>query len=153
MGIGVGLAFLIANSKNEFDKLKELQKQIEMLLRDIKNEMQRKDMISSGTKLINNNLAIRNSGSSDCLVMALSTMESGQCSKSDLTKERAKSVGINQLEAELVAELERLQLKLDDEDTFELPVQQCMEVCIIIYFSFFTFLCVCCLFFLFFSFG
>lgn len=140
LGIGVGLAFLIANSKNEFHKLKELQTQMEMLLGDIKNEMQRKDMIcpnsknnlasnSNGSKCTEDHLDVQSHGSSDCLVMELSTMECGQFSKSDLTEGSAKGVGMDQLEAELEAELERLQLKLDAENTSELRRKQCVKVC------------------------
>ncbi|KAJ8634798.1 hypothetical protein MRB53_009065 [Persea americana] len=139
LGIGVGLAFLIANSKNEFHKLKELQKQMEMLLGDIKNEMQRKDRIcpdsknnlasnSNGSKCTEDHLDVQSHGSSDCLVMEVSTMECGQFSKSDLTEGSAKGVGMDQLEAELEAELERLQLKLDAENTSELRRKQCVKI-------------------------
>lgn len=143
LGIGVGLAFFIVRSKNEIDKMIELQKQMEMLLKDIRNEIQRKDVISSssttiendehssnsnGAENIDNHFVMQNQGSSSHLVLALTTMKCDQESKFGSATGSTKSIGIDQLEAELEAELERLQHSLDAEDGSGFPGQQSMEV-------------------------
>ncbi|KAJ4950674.1 hypothetical protein NE237_027506 [Protea cynaroides] len=43
LGLGVGLVYLIAESKTEIKKMMELRTQMEMLLKEIKDGMQRKD--------------------------------------------------------------------------------------------------------------
>ncbi|RVX19712.1 hypothetical protein CK203_005035 [Vitis vinifera] len=46
---GFGLFFLAAASKHEFDKMKELRTQMEVILQDVKEELQRKHTISGSS--------------------------------------------------------------------------------------------------------
>ncbi|XP_042507560.1 protein POLAR LOCALIZATION DURING ASYMMETRIC DIVISION AND REDISTRIBUTION-like [Macadamia integrifolia] len=133
LGLGVGLAFLIAASKSEFKKMMELQTQMEMLLKEIKDGMQRKDVCSVESESNNNfscsmrdfnevsytdyNLAIQNHQSSNQSLEAEITMDCNQFPKCDIQRREGCSVGIDQLEAELEAELERLQFRLRSEDS------------------------------------
>ncbi|XP_058067646.1 protein POLAR LOCALIZATION DURING ASYMMETRIC DIVISION AND REDISTRIBUTION-like isoform X2 [Magnolia sinica] len=144
LGVGAGLVFLIAKSRNEFNKMIELQTQIETLLNDIKDEMRKKDMNyhpsetntilvysapdSHGVERMDEHLSIQNHGSSIHLRGGHSAVECVQSPNFSSTTESEKYVGMDQLEAELEAELERLQLNLDGEDLSGLGQHQYIEM-------------------------
>ncbi|XP_043694815.1 protein POLAR LOCALIZATION DURING ASYMMETRIC DIVISION AND REDISTRIBUTION-like [Telopea speciosissima] len=133
LGLGVGLGFLIAESKNEFKKMMELRTQMEMLLKEIKGGMQRKDLYfveseakndlssSSGdfneVGRTNYHLAIQNHQSSNHLAETEITRDCNQLPKCDTHRKEGCPVAISQLEAELEAELERLQFNLYTQDS------------------------------------
>lgn len=142
LGLGIGLTFLIAANKNEFSKMTELRMQMENLLKEVKEEMQKKDVISehSGS---NDNLAHSTTDFSEvgstnhypanqnCASFhhVVETEIMDQCSKSFTPTREERVVEMDQLEAELEAELERLQLSLDTEDLPKHPQQQQGQVC------------------------
>ncbi|XP_077216127.1 uncharacterized protein LOC143850763 [Tasmannia lanceolata] len=142
-GVGVGLVFLVVNSKNELSKMIELRTEMETLLKDMKNKMHRKDVISESSNTTNslacsssdwhgvettkNHLSVKNHSSSDNLLQAQSAVECDRYFEFDSTSEIAKLIRIDEMEAELEAELERLQLSMDAENS-ELPHQQFMEM-------------------------
>ncbi|KAG9455859.1 hypothetical protein H6P81_000367 [Aristolochia fimbriata] len=114
-GFGVGLAFLLSH-RNEYSKMVELQRQMEILLKDIKNEMLKREVSArSGTVQPHSLLA------SD------SNIQYGKFSKPYSTSESAKLHEVNRLEAELEAELELLQLNLES-GNIAVPRQQFIEV-------------------------
>ncbi|KAJ4707782.1 Protein POLAR LOCALIZATION DURING ASYMMETRIC DIVISION AND REDISTRIBUTION like [Melia azedarach] len=147
MGLGCSLLYLAAASKNELDKMIELRTQMEMLLKNFKEELQ----------LRNTNTLVKPSKSNDIIVYPnpdeperlesnchhsrenLTTSyvlpESSrtiticeQSLKCDTPKEEECLEGIDQLQAELEAELERLQLRLDKENLLQHPRQQRVTV-------------------------
>ncbi|KAK9130389.1 hypothetical protein Sjap_010876 [Stephania japonica] len=130
LGLGAGLCFLIAATKNEFDKIIELQKQMEILIKDI-NEMSRND--ENSTSFVPNedvgssaiSLDIKNMNSHPVIhscTMSHNLVEANE-TKCDRPTIEDCSLGIDQLEMELEAELEYLQSRLDSEDP-EHPQQQ-----------------------------
>ncbi|XP_010265602.1 PREDICTED: protein POLAR LOCALIZATION DURING ASYMMETRIC DIVISION AND REDISTRIBUTION [Nelumbo nucifera] len=128
LGLGVGLAFLLAATKNEYYKMIELRTQMETLLKEAKYGLCRRGKICKHSDShgnppcsieesheggnMNYDLSTQNCESSKHLVEAEITLECGQCSKSN-TSIREGVVGMDQLVAELEVELERLQLNLD----------------------------------------
>ncbi|XP_042486451.1 protein POLAR LOCALIZATION DURING ASYMMETRIC DIVISION AND REDISTRIBUTION-like [Macadamia integrifolia] len=127
LGLGVGLLFLIAESKNEFKKMMELRTQMELLLKENKDGMQRKDQYFVESEANNDfsyssrdfnevgtnyHLAIQNHLSSNHLVQTEITKDCIQLSKCDTQRKEGCPVAIDQLEAELETELERLQFSL-----------------------------------------
>ncbi|KAJ4959449.1 hypothetical protein NE237_026560 [Protea cynaroides] len=132
VGLGVGLAFVIASSRSEFQKMMELRTQMEMLIKEIKDGMQRKNVSSVESDSNNNlscsprdfnevgntgyHLAIQNHLSSNHFPDAAITMDCSQLPKCDVQQTEGCSVGIDQLEAELEAEIKHLQSSLCSED-------------------------------------
>ncbi|ONK60448.1 uncharacterized protein A4U43_C08F18580 [Asparagus officinalis] len=117
-GIGMGLVFLMVNSASEFNKMKELRKQMEVLLKEIKGEMRRKNEASSysvshnytvlsashcwGDEITSNPISSQDAAYSDEKCACETNYEKSRCLK------------INQLEEELEVELERLQRKTEE---------------------------------------
>ncbi|OVA09226.1 hypothetical protein BVC80_1785g4 [Macleaya cordata] len=143
LGLGAGFVFLMVACKNEFNKMIELRSQVEVLIKDVKDDIRREDVICQPSKLkdvldfsitsspvVENtkyNAIIRNYVSSNDLV------------KTDVFEERDRHLecsqtkveyvqGIDQLEAEFEAELERLQFSLETEDSLEHSRQQEQEM-------------------------
>ncbi|XP_068648981.1 protein POLAR-like 1 [Aristolochia californica] len=114
-GFGVGLAFLLSY-RNEYNRMVEVQRQIEVLLKDIKDEMQKRDVS-----------AYSRTFQPHSFVASDSNIQYDRFSKFDSTSETAKLHEIHQLEAELETELELLQLNLESENT-SIRRQQCIEV-------------------------
>ncbi|XP_068652324.1 uncharacterized protein [Aristolochia californica] len=114
-GFGVGLAFLLSY-RSEYNKMVELQRQMEILLKDIKNEMRKRDVSACSRK-----------PQPHSFVAFDSNIQYDQLSKLDSTSDSTRLHEINQLEAELETELEFLQLNLESEST-AIPSQQCIEV-------------------------
>ncbi|KAF8400526.1 hypothetical protein HHK36_013825 [Tetracentron sinense] len=140
LGVGVGMLFLIAASKNEYNKMMELRRQMEMLLNDVKDKLQRDDVIfkpSQSKNYISNSttnlqevastsyhIAIQTDALPHQLVDAETSMECGQSSKCYMPRREECLAGMDQLEAELEAELEHLQLHLDNEDSLEQQIEE-----------------------------
>ncbi|KAI9106709.1 hypothetical protein K1719_022237 [Acacia pycnantha] len=129
LGVTWGLLYMIAASKNEFSKMVELRKEMEVLLRRTEEELPRKETIFKPFK------------TSDTLSWSVTDMQDVSSSNSHifvppqpvpeknmvhnhvqeykLSKQDECEEGIHGLEAELQVELERLQLYLDEEAPFE----------------------------------
>ncbi|XP_019711318.1 protein POLARALIZATION DURING ASYMMETRIC DIVISION AND REDISTRIBUTION-like isoform X2 [Elaeis guineensis] len=133
LGMGIGLVFLLARSATEFDKMVELRAQMETLLKDIKDEIQRKEVPPNNTESNNiigssasnsfgngntsNSISLRNDRASYHLPRLHSAMESAAQSKCDTAPGSKRCLKVDQIEAELEIELERLRLDLGDKDS------------------------------------
>lgn len=133
LGMGIGMVFLLARSATEFNKMVELRAQMEMLLKDIKDEIQRKEVAPNHTESNNiigssasnsfgnghtsNSITLRNDGASYHLQRFHSAMESAAQSKCDTASGSKRCSKIDQIEAELEVELERLRLDLGNKDS------------------------------------
>lgn len=120
--------------------MSELRKQMEILLKDIKGEMQRKNVTSSCSE--SNNYTVL-SASNCCREESTSYPISVQNTSyhfagghgieydtncmCETTVEKKRCLKINQLEEELEAELERLQMKTEDASSV-IRQQQSLEV-------------------------
>lgn len=144
LGMGLGLVFLMARCAIEFKRMTEIQAQMETLLTEIKNEIQRNGVICS---FLESNNGTTFSGP-DCTgdistskaVPSQSHMtsfqpegascaiESDEQSNCVTISENKSCLKMDQLEAELEVELERLQLNLEAEDSSVLREQHKMEV-------------------------
>ncbi|KAA8521700.1 hypothetical protein F0562_012373 [Nyssa sinensis] len=146
LGVGFGLVYLITASKNELSKMMELRTQMEILLQDVKEELQsqRRETLSK-TSDSNDNLAhsiadaLESSHVNGCVPLQnLTSLENPADSETHLVYNQSLNCdacrqekcveGMDQLEAELEAELELLQLHLDAEVVLKRPKQQQMEV-------------------------
>ncbi|KAJ7966266.1 protein POLAR LOCALIZATION DURING ASYMMETRIC DIVISION AND REDISTRIBUTION [Quillaja saponaria] len=139
LGVGCGLLYLIAASKNELTKMVELWTEMEMLLKNVKKEQEKKDALPMP------------SGVDDAIACSISVVQVGLDSTSQATVQshtpRAlpewenmvhdqsiecyttdQDECMNELEAELKAELEYLQLHLDKESTCKHLQQQGTKV-------------------------
>ena len=128
LGVACGLLCVVAAGKHELNKMVELRRQMEVFLKNAKQESGSKPVESndinftsfstnfqqdstSGSQFSLQSVAVRDECSSDCVG---NQREGDEC-----------AAGMDQLEAELRAELERLQLQLDSENN---PQQQMLEV-------------------------
>lgn len=137
LGIGVGLVFLLVKSASEFNKMIELQKQMETVLHDIKGEMQRKNVTSSYSASNNYTVISTSSFWGDestsnpiSLQNAAYHLDNGvefdaKC-MCETTLEKKRCLEINLLEEELEAELEHLQREAEGSSV--LPPQQNIEL-------------------------
>ncbi|KAJ0089937.1 hypothetical protein Patl1_12583 [Pistacia atlantica] len=111
MGVGCYLLYLIAASKNELDKMMELRTQMEMLLQDAKKELEAKDTLADPFKSTG--------------VFPYSTIdvrEGVDRSECDTPKSEQCPKGMDPLEAELEAELERFLLQHPQQQSIEVTV-------------------------------
>lgn len=131
VGVACSLLHLIASSKDELSKMKDLRTDMEMLLQNVKQQVQRKDSVSKVSVL-------KESPAASCLTDLKEVLSCGSLLSCQTTaapyllqgeesiaisgqsivcdESRKESVeGIGQLEAELEAELECLQIQLDSE--------------------------------------
>lgn len=135
------MALALSRWSTEFNKMTELRVQMEMLLKEIKEEIPKKD---TGFGIIRSNHNFVSS-LSDCsrdvseynpvsfqihragfhMEEAKSTVESDRHSNNELDNENRS---MDQLEAELAFELEQLQLSLGGKDSMKLSEQERMEV-------------------------
>ncbi|KAL6213009.1 hypothetical protein ACLB2K_018224 [Fragaria x ananassa] len=107
LGVACGLLCVVAAGKHELNKMVELRSQMEVFLQKAKQELGNS---TSGSQFSLQSVAVRDECSSDCVG---NQREGDEC-----------AAGMDQLEAELRAELERLQLQLDSENN---PQQQMLE--------------------------
>ncbi|KAK6912496.1 hypothetical protein RJ641_022097 [Dillenia turbinata] len=93
VGVGCGLVYLIAETRNEITKLAELRTQMDSLIQDAKKELQRKETFS--------------------LQPETNEKDASSSKKIKEQEQNGCRVGMDHLEAELEAELELLQVNLD----------------------------------------
>ncbi|KAF8035692.1 hypothetical protein BT93_C1656 [Corymbia citriodora subsp. variegata] len=129
LGVAGSLLYLIAASKNELNKMKDLRKEMELFLQNAKEKVRRKDssrepfeLTESVASCLTDIKEVLNCGSHlseqshKTLSLLLERHRQMQCNQSSGCECRQEpGEGIEELEAELEAELERLQLQLDAE--------------------------------------
>lgn len=134
VGVGYGLLYLIAASKNELGKMVELRNEMEMLLQNVKGELESKDAVVKPLKQ-SDALALsitdihEVSSSNSHLSIPSQTQNVQPESKSDIvcnhfleyniSEQDECAEEINELQAEFEIELQRLQLYLDGEAASE----------------------------------
>ncbi|XP_027901889.1 protein POLAR LOCALIZATION DURING ASYMMETRIC DIVISION AND REDISTRIBUTION-like isoform X1 [Vigna unguiculata] len=134
IGVGCGLLYLLAASKNELGKMVELRKEMEVLLQNMKGELQSKDVLLKPLKQ-NDALAfsitdIQEVSSSDSQISIHSqtqyvqpeskrNMVPNHFLECNISEQGECAEEINDLQAEFEIELQRLQLYLDGEAEFE----------------------------------
>ncbi|XP_059659138.1 protein POLAR-like 1 [Cornus florida] len=146
LGAGFGLIYLIATRTNELSKMMELRTQMEMLLQNVKEELQnlRTDILSKTSDPIGNNgystidaqeslytngnVSLQNLTPLDNISDSEIPMLVNQSLNSDTSRQERRIEEMDQLEAELEVELERLQRHLDTEAMLENSKQQRMEM-------------------------
>lgn len=157
LGMGVGLVLLLARSATEIDKMVELRQQMEILLRDIKDEIQiqshKKENVSSNSAESNNHASSSISKSyeyersSNCNLSqehdkqsyhfkntqnAMNDHEAeAQMMNSRAASKVRRRLEMDQMEAEFQVELERLQRTMKGKISSLLPNQERVEVRII----------------------
>ncbi|KAL9313232.1 hypothetical protein ACSQ67_018684 [Phaseolus vulgaris] len=143
LGVGCGLLYLLAASKNELGKMVELRKEMEVLLQDVKGELQSKDAFLKPLKQ-NDALAlsmtdIQEVSSSDSHISIHSqtqyvqpeskrNMVPNNFLECNISEQGECAEEINDLQAEFENELLRLQLYLDGEAGFEDAKQEGVKV-------------------------
>ncbi|XP_057467671.1 protein POLAR LOCALIZATION DURING ASYMMETRIC DIVISION AND REDISTRIBUTION-like isoform X2 [Actinidia eriantha] len=145
LAVGFGLFYLLAASKSELNKMVELRTEMELLLQNAKEEFrnQSREIVLKPSES-NEIHACSTTDTQESLSsngrVSLQSLLSKYPADSETTELCDQSItckasrqekcmeGIDQLEAELEAELERLQLHLDTGDTFENPKQERLEV-------------------------
>ncbi|KAG1327570.1 putative protein POLAR LOCALIZATION DURING ASYMMETRIC DIVISION AND REDISTRIBUTION-like [Cocos nucifera] len=144
LGMGLGLVFLLTRCATEFKRMTEMQAQMETLLKEIKNEVQRNNVICSFLELSNDAKISGPDCAGDVSIgkaipslsdIASFQQEGARCAiESDVQSnyvtisDNKSYLKMDQLEAELEVELERLQLNLEGEDSSVLQGQHKMEV-------------------------
>ncbi|KAH7674994.1 hypothetical protein IHE45_08G109100 [Dioscorea alata] len=132
LGMGVGLIFLLVKSTTEFNKMTELRKEMEVLLRDVKCEIQKKDAVPthadsssisfSVSDCSRNKNTSGNYRSSLCAIRTHCPTEfDGSRLKCEIISESTQYLKMDQMEAELEAEFQRLHLGLEDDNSSVLP--------------------------------
>ncbi|KAI0511271.1 hypothetical protein KFK09_011896 [Dendrobium nobile] len=143
LGMGAGLVFLLAKSASEFNKMVELRSEMEMMIKYIKGEMQRKASVSNlpeskvhsfpnsyylGSECSNKPQYLPDDTESCNFTGAYGAMVTHRQSNLNMdldTKMRSRG---NEMEQELQVELQRLQLNLEDQDSSMHPHQDRLEV-------------------------
>lgn len=141
LGVACGLVYLISAGKNEMNKMTEVRKQMETLLQNLRGELQNKNSTveSNGLK---NPVSSTDSDPQISLEMnspwtsSYHVPESETVLECDDDSSRSPVDGIEQhcvegmdeLEAELEAELELLEINLDTGHSSKLPHQRKLEV-------------------------
>lgn len=137
LGVGVGIAFALSRWETEFNRMKDLHFQMEMLLNDIRSEVAKTHVASgilnpghefasssdcSGGVSKFSNISFQDHGANFHLEEKKSTVESQHLN------DHIRSQSMDQMEAELAFELEQLQLSLDGNDSTTLSEQAKLEV-------------------------
>lgn len=135
LGVGCSLLYLVAASKNELTKMGELQKQMETLLQNVKGELKTKDAMS---KAIESDVTLaysttdRQEGSNSIDRLSLQSQTTSIAltdSETTIVPQQEEYVeGIDELEADFEAELERLQIHLDGENSLKASQEQGIRV-------------------------
>ncbi|XP_065040719.1 protein POLAR LOCALIZATION DURING ASYMMETRIC DIVISION AND REDISTRIBUTION-like isoform X1 [Musa acuminata AAA Group] len=141
LGMGIGMALALSRWSTEFNKMTELRVQMEMLLKEIKEEIPKKDtgfgIIRSNHNFVSslsdcsrdvseyNPISFQNHRADFHMEEAKSTVESDRHSNNELDNENQS---MDQLEAELAFELGQLQLSLGGKDSMKLSEQERMEL-------------------------
>ena len=145
MGVACGLLYVIGASKNEITKMVEVRRQMEMLLQNIRDELHKNNspfksiepsdnLAYSANDFSSNSKSqvspqINFTGSTSYVIPESDTILEFNDSSERITHEQEQRlVEMDELEAELEAELERLQLHWDTEHPLELRQQQSLTV-------------------------
>lgn len=142
LGVGCSLIYLIAASKNELTKMVELRTQMEVLLQNVREELQTKNAslkpFEPNANLSYSTTNDPNDSDSDghlfelnsaLCVLPKETVEVADESSCVIKYEQEHCVvEMDELEAELEVELERLQLNMDSEHPSRHPQQQKLKV-------------------------
>lgn len=143
--MGAGLVFLLAKSANEFNKMVELRSEMEMMIKHIKGELQRKAVSSNLPESKFHSFPNSNYLGSECSNKpqhlhddAESCNFAGVYSSTAATRRRLSILNMDldakmcskgdELEQEVQVELQRLQLNLEDQDSSMHPHQERLEV-------------------------
>ncbi|XP_020575960.1 protein POLAR LOCALIZATION DURING ASYMMETRIC DIVISION AND REDISTRIBUTION-like [Phalaenopsis equestris] len=144
LGMGAGLVFLLAKSSNEFNKMVELRSEMEMMIKYIKAEIQRKASSSIlpeskllsfptsnyfGSEFSNKPQHLHEDAESCNFAGAFgSTAARRQPPNQNVDSDAKMCSKGDEMEEELQIELHRLQLKLENEDSSLHPYQNGLEV-------------------------
>ena len=136
LGVACGLLYLMSASKNEMSKMIEVRKQMEMLLQNFREELQSKNSpLKPIERFANFNPQLSLEMNSPCTTSYVvpeseTILEcddgSSQCVMDEQDQQRVS--GIDELEAELEAELELLEINLDTGHSSKRPQQQSLMV-------------------------
>lgn len=137
MGIGCGLLYLVAASKNELTKVAKLRTEMENLLRNVREELRKtnsplKPFEPPNAKFFYSTVDVQEGSSSNghhqlhsasCVFPTLesNSVSDGSCECIVKYEQEHCMLGMDELEAELEAELERLQRNLDTEHSSKRP--------------------------------
>lgn len=132
LGLGVGLALFNAASKKELHRMVKLRSEMEIFFKEFKDEIQKNGAVIKQLELndtiatsysevgsVNDQSSMVNCMTSHLLEESKTTIESDRSLKCDTHRREDCIPEIDQLEAEVEAELERLQLRLDVEEFSE----------------------------------
>lgn len=139
LGIGFGLIYLFNATKNELNKIVEIRREMEILLHNSNMEFQNQRRMRSNVCGASNSTTKISHYDSDCVEQFACSSDIEEeseitCSHDHplnckLKKRNERNLEMNQLEAELEVELERLQFHLDSDVMLKYPTQQDLEVC------------------------
>lgn len=128
-GVGVGMMFTVMSNMREVRRLTLLLKEAESLIQDLEDELERKDEMGSGPDAFKNKGAGADSGLEQRQSFVTNTLRKVRSATGSLCSMRmilanepgssiqhAQSKDMSKLEAELEAELERMELSLGDGD-------------------------------------
>lgn len=121
LGITIGIISTVVANKREVEKLNELLKQSENLVQDLHEELEMKDLLTvkelPGERFDNPETDQHSFflGNPTTTFTELELLASGKCDSNDSDHQKAEYVeSMNKIEAELEAELERLELNLKE---------------------------------------
>ncbi|PHT63874.1 hypothetical protein T459_32294 [Capsicum annuum] len=138
LGIGFGLIYLFNATKNELNKIVEIRREMEILLHNSNMEFQNQRRMRSNVCGASNSTTKISHYDSDCVEQFACSSDIEEeseitCSHDHplnckLKKRNERNLEMNQLEAELEVELERLQFHLDSDVMLKYPTQQDLEI-------------------------
>ncbi|MCD9637938.1 hypothetical protein HAX54_021489 [Datura stramonium] len=136
LGIGFGLIYLFNATKNELNKIVEIRRQMEILLHNSKMEFQNQRIRSRRNLSGASNSTTKISDCVEQFAFSSDVEEDSEitCSHDHTAyncnsmKGNQSNLEMNQLEAELEVELERLQFHLDSDVMLKYPTQQDAEI-------------------------
>ncbi|XP_039007399.1 protein POLAR LOCALIZATION DURING ASYMMETRIC DIVISION AND REDISTRIBUTION-like isoform X2 [Hibiscus syriacus] len=128
VGIGCCLLHLIAESKNELQKMTELRIQMESVLQTVKERLLNKDLLVHKNIESNEGDGVEESLGFNSNLISNRVLFDQSLKSEDAPKEDCLE-GMDRLEAELEVELERLQLLLDSGKFPTNPPQETIEEC------------------------
>ncbi|XP_059288122.1 protein POLAR LOCALIZATION DURING ASYMMETRIC DIVISION AND REDISTRIBUTION-like isoform X2 [Lycium ferocissimum] len=138
LGIGFGLIYLFNATKNELNKIIEIRREMEILLHNSKMEFQNQARIRNSISSASKSRAKISHYDSDCVEQCTYSTDIEEeaeitCSRDHLLncklmERRERNLEMNQLEAELEVELERLHFDVDSEVLLKYPTQRNAEI-------------------------